>query len=144
LLLMPSESTVPFSSEDPGMEAAIIAAKQSLGIFLKAFARPTKNQRGFLIKFAYIAGGQNEHIWLADLKLTGKPLRGVVANEPISPGIKFMQPVDFEPAQITDWMFIEDGYLVGGYTTRLIRERMTPDARRTLDASAPYKFREDV
>jgi uncharacterized protein YegJ (DUF2314 family) len=52
-----------------------------------------------------------------------------------------MQRVDFEPSYISDWMYIEDGYLVGGYTTRVIRDRMTPKERTAYDAQAPYKFR---
>ena len=135
--------TIPVHSEDPEMEAAIVSAKQSFGNFLKAFVRPSPQQRSFLVKIAYIAGGQNEHIWLADLRLSPKPLRGVVANEPVSQGIKFKQLLEFEPAQITDWMYVEDGYLVGGYTTRLIRDRLSPEARKAMDANAPFKIREE-
>ena len=51
-----------------------------------------------------------------------------------------MQWVSFDPDDITDWMYIEDGRLIGGYTTRLLRERMSPEERKQLDASAPYKF----
>lgn len=52
-----------------------------------------------------------------------------------------MQRVEFEPLYISDWMYIEDGYLVGGYTTRVIRDRMTEEERKKHDAQAPYKFR---
>ena len=51
-----------------------------------------------------------------------------------------MQKVDFHPSQITDWMYIDKGRLVGGYTTRLIRARMTPAERAALDKASPYKF----
>ena len=33
-----------------------------------------------------------------------------------------MQRVEFQPSYISDWMYIENGYLVGGYTTRVIRD----------------------
>jgi uncharacterized protein YegJ (DUF2314 family) len=89
-----------------------------------------------------IEGDQLEHIWLADLDFSGERPRGVVANEPRLPSLKFMQVVEFEPAQITDWMYIEDGYLVGGYTTRVIHDRMTPEERKSHNATAPYKFRD--
>ena len=125
------------------MEAAIAAAKQSIGQFLKAFVRPAKNQKSFLVKAAFIEGQQQEHIWLADLDFKSKPPRGVVGNEPALPGIKFMQVVEFHPSQITDWMYIEDGYLVGGYTTRVIRKLMSPEERIAYDERAPYKFRAD-
>ncbi|MEI9865469.1 MAG: DUF2314 domain-containing protein [Limisphaerales bacterium] len=81
---------------------------------------------------------------MADLTFSGQTPCGVVANEPAIPNLKFMQKVEFHPSQITDWMYIEDGYLVGGFTTKLIRERMHSSKRRAFDASTPYKFREAV
>lgn len=37
-------------------------------------------------------------------------------------------------------MFIDRGGLVGGYGTRLIRKRMSPEQRAALDARVPYLF----
>jgi uncharacterized protein YegJ (DUF2314 family) len=139
---MSQDETTPFASDDPEMQAAIMTAKNSLGQFLQAFMRPSKEQRSFLIKAVFVEGEQAEHIWLADLSFAGGIPRGVVANEPALPGMRFKQSVEIEPSQITDWMYIQDGYLVGGYTTRLIRQRMSADERRDFDAHAPYKIRE--
>jgi len=123
------------------MEAAILEAKSSIRQFFTAFTKPTSRQKGFLLKVVFDEGEQREHIWVADLGLAGDKLRGVIANEPNLPSLKFMQKIEFDPQYISDWMYIEDGYLVGGYTTRVIRDRMTPEARIEHDASAPYKFR---
>jgi uncharacterized protein YegJ (DUF2314 family) len=139
---MPLDETTPFASDDPEMQAEIMAAKQSLSQFVKAFMRPSKEQRAFLIKAVFVEGEQVEHIWLADLCFAGGIPRGVVANEPALPSMRFKQSVEIEASQITDWMFVENGYLVGGYTTRLIRQRMTPEQRKDFDANAPYKIRE--
>jgi uncharacterized protein YegJ (DUF2314 family) len=139
---MSQDETTPFASDDTEMQAAIMTAKNSLGQFLQAFMRPSKDQQAFLIKAVFVEGEQAEHIWLADLSFTGGIPRGVVANEPALPGMRFKQSVEIEPSQITDWMYVEDGYLVGGYTTRLIRQRMSPDERRDFDANAPFKIRE--
>jgi uncharacterized protein YegJ (DUF2314 family) len=136
---MLEDRVIPFSSEDPEMEAAINAARETLGEFLQAFIRPAKNQRSFLLKVKFF---EKEHIWMADLDLSSKPSQGTVANEPTVPELKFMQRATFDPFQITDWMYVEDGYLVGGYTTRLIRSRMNSDEREAYDANAPYKFRD--
>ena len=133
-----------FSSDDAEMEAAITNAKETFGEFLKAFFRPTEKQESFLVKVVFIEGEQSEHIWIADLAFSGQTPRGVIANEPAIPNLKFMQKVEFHPSQITDWMYIEDGYLVGGFTTKIIRERMNPSERNAFDTSAPYKFREAI
>lgn len=138
---MPDDKTLPFSSNDAQMDAAILEAKANIGQFIAAFTRPTDRQKNFLVKVVFDEGEQREHIWIADLGFAGDKLRGTVANEPNLPGLKFMQKVEFEPRYISDWMYIEDGYLIGGYTTRVIRDRMTADERKAHDAGAPYKFR---
>jgi len=140
---MSSDSTIPFSSNDQDMEAAIKLARMSLGVFLSAFSRPKKNQKSFLVKVNFKAGEKSEHIWLADLDLSKIPSQGVVANEPASLDFVFMQTVEFDPSQISDWMYMEDGYLVGGFTTEVIRRRMTVEDRANYEANAPYKFRSD-
>ena len=138
---MSDDKTVRFSSEDAQMEAAIREAKATFKRFLEAFCNPTARQASFLVKVVFDEGDQREHIWLADLDLMREKPSGVVANEPGLPSLRFMQRVEFEPSYISDWMYIEDGYLVAGYTTRVIRDRMTPEERKTYEAQAPYKFR---
>src|SRR5262249_37621504 len=128
------------ASDDPEMVAAIKKARETLPMFFNALAHPKPSQKSFLLKVVFRQRAEVEHIGLPDLVLSGKKANGVVADEPGTRGLRFMQRVSFDPADITDWMFIEDGKLVGGYTTRLLRERMSAEERKELDASAPYKF----
>lgn len=123
------------------MEAAIDEAKANVDKFFEAFFHPKPNQRNFLVKVVFDEGDKREHIWLADLDFPGETATGVIANEPNLPTLTFMQRVEFHLSYISDWMYIEDGYLIGGYTTRVIRDRMTPGERKEHDAHAPYKFR---
>ncbi len=138
---MTDDKTVPFSSDDVQTEAAIGEAKASIRKIFEALFHPKEGQNSFLVKVVFDEGDKREHIWLADLDFLGKKPTGVIANEPNLPSLKFMQRVEFEPSYISDWMYIEDGYLVGGYTTQVIRDRMTPEERKEYDAQAPYKFR---
>jgi uncharacterized protein YegJ (DUF2314 family) len=89
---------------------------------------------------AVTRGDQVEHIWLADLDFSRPKPRGVVANEPKIQGLRFKHPVDFDPAYVSDWMYVDNGTLVGGYTTRVLRKRLTPEERKELDARVPYRF----
>jgi uncharacterized protein YegJ (DUF2314 family) len=127
-------------SDDLQMIAAIKKARSTLQQFFKALAHPKLSQNSFLVRVAFLEGEEVEHIWIADLDLSGKTPQGVIAEKPGIVRLRFMQWVSFDPDDITDWMYIEDGRLVGGYTTRLLRERMSPEERRQLDASAPYRF----
>ncbi|MBX3420466.1 MAG: DUF2314 domain-containing protein [Pirellulaceae bacterium] len=122
------------------MEAAIDDAKSTIKQFFDAYCSPTEQQTGFLLKVVFDEGDQREHIWLADLDFSGELPSGVVANEPDLPSLTFMQRVEFDPSYISDWMYVDGGRLVGAYTTRLIRDRMTPKERAELDARSPYTF----
>ena len=75
-----------------------------------------------------------------DSGFTGEVQRA--ANEPQLPGLRFMERTTFHPSQFTDWMYIEDGFLVGGFITRVIRAGMSPEERKEYDSHAPYKFRD--
>jgi uncharacterized protein YegJ (DUF2314 family) len=136
-----TDTIVSFSSEDERMEFAVDEARRTLRTFFEAYTSPKSNQTAFLLKAMFESGSNTEHIWLADINASVMPLEGTIANETDFPGLSFMQRVTFEPMQITDWMYIEDGYLVGGYTTRVIRAGLTQAERVEYDANAPYRFR---
>ncbi len=104
------------------MVTAIREARASLGDFFKAYLNPQPNQTSFLIKAKFVdSEDRPEYIWLADLVFEkGQSPTGVVANEPRIKGLSYMERVPFLPAQITDWMYMQDGELVGGFTTRVL------------------------
>ena len=133
---------VSYHEDDARMRFAIEEAQQSLRVFFDALVSPNPNQTGFLLKVHFEEDGESEHVWMADIDPSVMPLVGTVANETSLSRVEFMSRVSFGPEQITDWMYIEDGYLVGGYTTQVIRSAMTPEARAGHDRHAPYKFRD--
>ena len=135
------DPVVKVEAEDSEMNTAISAAQASMTNFMTVFRAPQTNQQYFLIKGKFTAGDVVEHIWVADLRYDGSVFHGVIANEPESiPSLRFKQPVEIQLAQISDWMFVQDGKLVGGYTSRVLRKRMTAQQRRELDAQLPYRY----
>lgn len=137
-----AERIVEFDSEDKRMQFAIKEAQSTLKAFFEAYLNPMPNQEAFLLKVQFEVGGEIEHIWMADIDASVFPLEGTIANNPELPILRFMQRTAFHPSQITDWMYVEDGYLMGGYTTQAIRSGLTPEERAEYDAATPYKFKE--
>ena len=43
--------------------------------------------------------------------------------------------------EISDWMYIKNSVLHGGYTIRLLRDRMTEEERKEFDASIEMKIK---
>ncbi len=127
--------------EDSEMNAAISTAQASITNFMSAFRNPQTNQQYFLIKGKFTAGDVVDHVWVADLRYEGGAFHGVIANEPESiPGLKLKQTVEVQLGQISDWMFVQDGKLVGGYTSRVLRRRMTAQQRQEQDAHITYRY----
>jgi uncharacterized protein YegJ (DUF2314 family) len=116
------DEIVGIPADDEEMLEAI-NARRSIKDFLGAFMSSKPNQKSFLLKVAFEDQVEVEHIWLADLELHSTPPTGVVANEQYLHGLK---RVPFDPAGITDWKYLEDGALVGGFTTKVLKRRDRP------------------
>jgi uncharacterized protein YegJ (DUF2314 family) len=115
------DEIVSVSDKDTEMARAISAARETMHQFLDAFFHPRPNQKNFLLKVRFEESDKSEHIWMADLDLSTDPPTGVVANEPAIQRLKYLQRVPFSHANVTDWMYLEDEFLVGGYTTRVLQ-----------------------
>jgi uncharacterized protein YegJ (DUF2314 family) len=127
--------------KDKEMNAAMEKARKSVDDFIKAFQKPKKGQSDFGIKVGITDGKQVEHFWVAVTKFDGKQFEGTINNEPaLVKTIKEGEAVTVEKGKISDWMFVENKKLVGGYTVRVLRNRLTPEERKALDESIPYKI----
>lgn len=134
----PSEpGVINVSADDAEMNAAIQEAQGTLDTFIASLQSPQPGQTGFSIKarFAFGDDGGYEHIWIADVSYDGKAFSGTIANEPVDvKNLEFGQRVTIPVSEVTDWMLVQDGKLVGGYTLRVLLKRMSPEEReQTLE-----------
>jgi len=114
------DQIVQVAGDNDEMLDAVNDARESIGEFFKAFENPLPNQTDFHIKACFEDGTDAEHIWLSDIDFTTRPATGVVSNEPEIRSVSYMERVPFLPDQISDWMYREDGRLVGGFTTKVL------------------------
>ena len=71
----------------------------------------------------------------------GKVFRGKINNDPeLVKNVKIGQSITVEPKQISDWMYINQGKLVGGTTVRVLRDNLSPSERKGFDESVPFKI----
>jgi len=52
--------------------------------------------------------------------------------------IKMGERASVEPSEISDWMYIENRKLVGGFTLRVLRDGMPAGERAEFDKSLPF------
>ena len=127
-------------SDDVEMNAAISQAQQATNIFLGVLAAPKPNQTDFSAKRPYPTKAGNEHIWISHLSYDGKLLHGKVGDDPVNiPNLKLDDAVSFPPSELSDWMYLEDGKIVGGYTIRIIRKHMSVKEGADFDSHLQFK-----
>lgn len=118
---------VDFANGDPEMAAAIAKARKSLPAFWASYETPKAQEAGHSLKVRFPTGGSNgEHIWMAEVKkLADGRYSGRFANQPRDlPGKRMGDRVEFAEADISDWMFMRNGKIVGGETIRPTLKRM--------------------
>ena len=105
---------------DPEMNAAIARARGTLPTFWASYESPKPSEAGHSLKVHFLTRRGGEHIWMAEVKK--KPdgtYTGLFANEPRDlPGKRAGDLVKFTEADISDWMFMRNGKIVGGETIK--------------------------
>ena len=136
-------NVIKVGSMDAEMNAAIAQAQQATDTFLQALTAPKTNQADFSAKRPYPTrqgGTSREHIWISHLSYDGQRLHGTVGDEPVDiPNLKFGEPVSFPPGELSDWMYLEDGRIVGGYTIRVLRRHMPAAEAADFDRHLKFK-----
>jgi uncharacterized protein YegJ (DUF2314 family) len=108
-------------SADVEMAAAIAKARATLPTFWASYENPKPSETGHSLKVRFrYRTVDGEHIWMADVKkLADGRYSGRFANEPrYLPGKRAGDLVEFGEADISDWMFLRNGKIVGGETIR--------------------------
>jgi len=122
-------NVVDVSRDDPEMNAAIQEAQNTLDVFIAALQAPKPSQTHFSIKAGFHYGDQGgaEHIWLSDISYDGNLFKGTIGNDVYYvPNLKYGDPVTVLRDNISDWMIVENGKMIGGYTIRVLYCRMSP------------------
>jgi uncharacterized protein YegJ (DUF2314 family) len=134
------------ANEDERMNWAIEKANLTLWYFEDSLENPKPEQAYFSIKVKIIDGDKGEHIWLIDPHFDGEGnLYGTVGNEPVDVNtVKLNQKIGIERDLISDWMIIEGGKLIGGYTIRAIREGIPANEQPAFDQSIGLYIDEGV
>jgi len=135
------DPVVVVQSDDPEMAAAIRQARATLPEFVRHLRSPTPGQSLANLKVRLEEDGAVEHVWLDEVVIEGSSYRGRINNDVESLAhLSLGDLVTATEETISDWMVIEDGRLLGGYSIRLFRNRMTPAERVEFDQKMGVRF----
>ena len=129
-------SVVYTDKADPEMNGAISQARAELDEFVKAVTSPAPTQTKFGAKVAIPHAGGAEHIWLAQPMFEADSIVGIVEAAPLYlKGIAAGDRVRVDRDAISDWMYLDNGKLRGGYTVRVAIDRLPEDQRAAQRAA---------
>jgi len=130
-------------NDDAEMNHAIMSAIQTLDSFKVALLSKNKDYKYFALKSRFITPNGSEHIWLKNIILKDKKYVGIVANLPESiSDVKLGDTISILKNNITDWMYLDNKKLRGGFTIRLLRKRMTEPDKKQFDAHSGFSIEE--
>jgi len=80
---------------------------------------------------------------LKNIIIKDKKYVGIVANLPESiPDVKLGDTISILKNNITDWMYLDNKKLRGGFTIQLLRKRMTKAEKKQFDAQSGFIIEE--
>lgn len=136
------DRVVKVPPDDARMNAAIAKARATVRTFETALRAPKASQSRFSIKIRISEGDVGEHFWLSDVRFNGSVFTGKIDNDPEAVNtVKLGQAVKARPTEISDWMYVDHGKLVGGYTTRALRDRLSPSDQAEFDRNLPFTIK---
>jgi uncharacterized protein YegJ (DUF2314 family) len=116
---------IEFSSEDAEMNAAIAKARSTLPSFWKAFEARAADESGYALKVRITDQHGTEHLWLTNIERSGGETTGLVDNEPtIVKAVKRDDRIVIPDADISDWMYMRSGKIVGNETMKPMLKRL--------------------
>jgi uncharacterized protein YegJ (DUF2314 family) len=128
-------------SDHVAMHRAVQEARKTVKRFIVALKHPTPGQTDFEVKKPFIQGNEVEHIWLSNVEFVGNRFQGRVDNQPRKiRGLKLGQLVSVNPNEISDWLYVDNGRLIGGYTVRVRYSELSPEQKQEFDRKADFKM----
>ena len=119
---------------DAEMNSAIKTANQTLDKFNESLNSKNPDFGYFSLKTKFKTAKGGEHIWVSKITIKDNKYFGVVDNLPeATTDVKIGDNIEIDKNNISDWMYIDKGKLRGGYTIRLLRNRMSVAERQQFD-----------
>lgn len=141
-----NESVISVKSEDQEMNQIIDEARESVNEFLRELNNPNTKGLDFAVKYPFDTNpgstSSKEHIWLEQIENIDGKYYGIVINEPFYvSSMKYGDEVEFDINQISDWKYVEDGFLVGGKSIIYFYNRMSEEEKNNFEKEVGFKIK---
>ena len=118
------DPVVMVADDDAEMIAAAQEARDSVDQFIAALENPSSNQTAFFVKAGVEGNGDTEFFWLSDVSYNDGVFTGTIDNElQLVESLKYGDRHRVAADEINDWMILEGGEMVGGFTAKVLAKR---------------------
>ena len=133
--------TTSTPATDTELEAAIGQARDTLDTFIQRLAAPHADRTFVAIKVRFFPPDESpQDIWVDDVTYTDGVFRGYIGDDIPSLKLEAGERLTVAEKDIIDWMIVEEGKLIGGYTIRLAVQRMSPEERERFFETLDYSI----
>jgi uncharacterized protein YegJ (DUF2314 family) len=134
--------TYSVTTENTSMNFAIDNAKKTINEFNQALKSSNPSYSDFAIKKRYnTPSGGGEHVWITGIYLIDGNYKGFINNDAEETvEVKYGDSVIVRKNEITDWMYLDNNILRGGYTIREVRNQMNKEERIKMDKDLGFKI----
>jgi uncharacterized protein YegJ (DUF2314 family) len=115
------DKVINVADNDPEMLAAIAKARDTLPRFWQIFDKREHSESDFCLK---VKKG-TEYFWLTEIQRKDGKTLGKVDNDPDTVGnVKLGERIVIPEDDISDWLYMLHGKMVGNYTLRVLFKQM--------------------
>ncbi len=140
----PEETPLPRAQvriDDAAMIAATAEAKRTLAAFIAKLETAEETTYCAVKVELDDEDGDTERLWLKGVTYSEKIFSGILGEAPRRLNeYRKGQVVGVYADNVVDWMVVENGRLVGGYTIRAYRQNLSPQARKVFDKRVLFRF----
>lgn len=142
-----NDSVISVKSEDQEMNLIIDQARESVSEFLNELNNPNSLGVDFSVKYPFATDPGSttslEHIWLGEIEQIDGKYYGIVINDPFYiKSMKYGDKVEFDINKVSDWKYVENGFLVGGKSIIYFYNRMSEEEKNDFEKQAGFKIKD--
>ena len=132
--VLDGESVSTANRNNPELLRITREAQAGLSFFFRLLTAAEDGEGGFCVKYPFTSdsgGVDSEQMWLTGIRFRNNRYYGKLANTPVHvSGMKKGDTVSFIPDNITDWMYVKNGEIIGGRSIKYLLEQI-PEKERT-------------
>jgi uncharacterized protein YegJ (DUF2314 family) len=138
---LPTPAPTTQLNSDIEMEAAFQQARDTLDSFIQKIATSHPDRTLVAVKVRFVLpDSSSQDMWVDQISYQDGSFRGTMGDDIPSLKLSIDDKITIASKDIVDWMIVEDGKLIGGYTIRLAFQRMSPEQKERFLETVHYSI----